>query len=286
MAIKFIIDSASDVLPEEAAKAGVIHVPMMVRFGDTEYLDTVDLTHREFYEKLIESDTLPATSQVPPAIFEQIFSEATANGDTAIMITISSSLSGTYQSACLAASTFNGKVRVIDSDSVCVGERILLEMGLKLQAEGVTDPDEMEAALNEAKGHIRVLALLDTLEYLRKGGRVSGAAAFAGGILGIKPVITADHGKVALIGKARGSKQGNNLLRELVGKVGGIDFSKPFALAYSGLSDALLQKYIADSAELLEEAPDGLPVYTIGCAIGTHAGPGAIAVAFFEKNNP
>ena len=284
MAIKFLIDSASDVLPEEAEALGVIHVPMSVRFGDSEYLDTINLTHREFYEKLIESDTLPATSQIPPAVFTNLFEKATANGDTVIAITISSGLSGTYQSACLAASAFGNRVRVIDSLSVCVGERILLEYGLRLADEGKST-DEIVDILNDKKGHIRVLALLDTLEYLKKGGRISAAAALAGGVLGIKPVITVDGGKVALVGKARGSRQGNNLLRELVSKVGGIDFTMPYALAYSGLSDSLLQKYIADSPELLEGVPEPLPIYTVGCAIGTHAGPGAVAVAFFEKES-
>ena len=281
MAIKFIIDSASDVLPAEAEKLGIIQIPMTVRFGDTEYRDTVDLTHREFYEKLIESDVMPATSQIPPAVFSEYFANATADGSTAIVITISSGVSGTYQSACLAARDFGDRVRVIDSTTVCIGERLLLEYGLRLAAEGMS-ADELVATLEAEKCHIRVLALLDTLEYLKKGGRISSAAALAGGVLGIKPVITADNGKVGVIGKARGSRQGNNLLRELVAKVGGIDFSMPFALAYSGLSDSLLQKYIADSAELLEGSPEPLPIYTIGCAIGTHAGPGAIAVAFFE----
>lgn len=283
MAIKFIIDSASDVLPDEAERLGVVHVPMTVRFGEAEYSDAVTLTHREFYERLIETDTLPTTSQIPPAVFSNIFENVTANGDTAIVITISSELSGTYWSACLAADAFGDKVRVINSESVCIGERILLEYGLRLASEGKT-ADEIEAMLNGEKRHVRVLALLDTLEYLKKGGRISAAAALAGGVLGIKPVITVDDGKVAVIGKARGSRQGNNLLRELIQKVGGIDFSLPFALAYSGLSDVLLKKYISDSTELLDGAPDGeLPIYTVGCTIGTHAGPGAVAVAFFEK---
>lgn len=95
--------------------------------------------------------------------------------------------------------------------------------------------------------------------------------------------ISLEDGEVSLIGKARGSKQGNNLLRELIEKCGGINFEKPFALAYSGLSDKLLQKYIKDSAELWEGKVEELPISTVGCAIGTHAGPGAIAIAFFEK---
>ena len=106
--------------------------------------------------------------------------------------------------------------------------------------------------------------------------------AFAGGLLAIKPVIAAVDGAVELVGKARGSRQGGNLLRELVAK-SGIDFDRPLCLAYSGLSDELLKKYIEDSADLWRGHTDELPVHTVGCAIGTHAGPGAVAVAFFEK---
>lgn len=282
MAIKFIVDSGSDILPAEAEELGIIHIPLTVRFGSDEYRDAVDLTHKEFYERLIESDTLPATSQITPAVFEEYFRKATEYGDTVICFTVSSKLSGTYQSACLASGMVNGKVYVVDSESVCVGERILVQRGLELMEDGLS-AEEIVERLNTEKKHVRVLALLDTLEYLKKGGRISSAVAFAGGVLGIKPVATFVDGEITLMGKARGSKQGNNLLRELVNKVGGINFDKPFALAYSGLSDKLLMKYIEDSAEILEGQSEDLPISTVGCVIGTHAGPGAIAVAFFEN---
>ena len=149
-------------------------------------------------------------------------------------------------------------------------------------AEKGFSPIEVVKTLEEEKHHIRLMALVDTLEYLKRGGRVSKAVAFAGGVLNIKPVIALEEGEVVMLGKARGSKQANNLLRELVKSCGGIDFSRPLCLAYSGLSDAMLQKYILDSAELWEGCTDSLPVATVGCAIGTHAGPGAVAVAFFE----
>ena len=105
----------------------------------------------------------------------------------------------------------------------------------------------------------------------------------AGTLLSIKPVIGLDDGAVAMIGKARGSKQGNNLLRLLISQCGGINFDMPFCLAYSGLSDAMLKKYITDSAELWQGKTEHLPIATVGCAIGAHAGPGAIAIAFFES---
>ena len=282
MAIQFIVDSASDILPEEAEKLGIIHLPLKVLFGTEEYADAVSLSHRAFYERLVESDTLPTTCQIPPAEFDGVFKTVTDRGDTAVVVTVSGELSGTYQSAMIAAQEYPGKVFVVDSRSVCIGERILVLRGLELEKDGLTAA-QIAAALEEEKDSIRVMALLDTLEYLKNGGRISAATALAGSLLSIKPVITLEDGKVVMAGKARGSRQGNNLLREMIQKCGGINFSKPFALAYSGLSDALLQKYISDCAELWQGQAQELPVTTVGCAIGTHVGPGAIAIAFFQK---
>ena len=284
MAIKFIIDSASDIVPAEAERLGLIHLPMVVRFGDKEYLDAVTLSHSEFYEKLIESDELPTTSQISPATYDDAITEALHTCDTVIIITVSSKLSGTYQSAVIAAQEHDGKVFVVDSESVCIGERLLILRALEMQSQGLS-AEQIVEQLNEEKKHIRVMALVDTLEYLKKGGRISAATAFAGGLLSIKPVIAIENGEVAVIGKARGSKNANNLLRELVTKCGGINFDKPYALAYSGISDTLLQKYIEDSKEIWEHGTSSLPITTVGCSIGTHAGPGAVAVAFFETNN-
>lgn len=282
MAIRFIIDSAADIIPSEAEALGLIHIPLKVMFGEMEYSDAVDLTHKEFYEKLIEGDEFPKTSQINPNTFASVFRKVVDDGDTAVVITLSGKLSGTYQSAMIAAEDFEGKVFVVDSENVCIGERILIQYGLKLRDQGFHS-SEIAAELDVQKKHIRVLALLDTLEYLKKGGRISAAVAFAGNVLSIKPVIAVENGEVSLVGKARGSKKGNNLLRELIANCGGINFDKPYALAYSGLSDHLLQKYIEDSAEIWAPHAEKLPISSVGCTIGTHVGPGAVAVAFFEN---
>jgi len=282
MAIRFIIDSAADIIPSEAEALGLIHIPLKVMFGEIEYSDAIDLTHKEFYEKLIESDEFPKTSQINPDTFASVFQKVVDDGDTAVVITLSGKLSGTYQSAMIAAEDFEGKVFVVDSENVCIGERILIQYGLKLRDQGF-HASEIAAELDVQKKHIRVLALLDTLEYLKKGGRISAAVAFAGNVLSIKPVIAVENGEVSLVGKARGSKKGNNLLRELIANCGGINFDKPYALAYSGLSDHLLQKYIEDSAEIWAPHAEKLPISSVGCTIGTHVGPGAVAVAFFEN---
>ena len=255
---------------------------MSITFGETQYLDGVELDPKRFYELLIESDTLPKTAQISPYTFEQEFEKVIAQGDTPIAITISSKLSGTYQSACIAAEKFEGKAFAVDSLNAALGEAILIYWAAELIERGL-EADKIVDELNAAKTKIKLIALLDTLEYLKKGGRISSATAFAGELLSIKPVISVTDGEVKSIGKARGSKKGNNLLMELVEKSGGIDFDMPYTLAYSGTSDSMLKKYIEDSARLWQGKTENLPVLEIGATIGTHVGPGAIAVAFFEK---
>ena len=282
MAIQLIIDSASDIPVSYAKEHNLTYLPLPVTIGEKQYLSGVDITPQEFYEILIESDCLPVTSQVSPFGYEQAFRAAIAQGDTPVAITLSSKLSGTYQSACIAAANFDGKAFVVDSRNVSLGEAILVYYAERLIAQGLS-PQQLIEALDHMKQKIKVIALLDTLEYLKKGGRIPAAVAAIGGLLSIKPVIAIVDGAVQLIGKARGSKQGNNLLNEMIASSCGFDFSLPLTLGFSGISDALLQKYITDSRSLWESHIDQLPVLSIGATIGTHAGPGAIGVAFFEQ---
>ena len=257
-------------------------LPLKTIFGEEEFLDGVTMTYKEFYEKLIESDVHPTTSQVPPYDFEEKYAEAKAAGDTVLCITLASKLSGTYQSAHIAAEDYEDIVTIVDSENVAVGEQLLVELAVNLRSEGKS-AKEIAEVLNAEKKKVRLIALLDTLEYLKKGGRISGATAAVGGLLSIKPVIAIEDGEIAVLGKARGSRNGQNLLREYTTKQGEIDFTKPCLLAYTGLSDELLKKYIAESRELYAGFGKELPIRTIGSTIGTHAGPGAIAVAFFVK---
>lgn len=283
MAIRLIIDSASDISQAEAKQWDIEVLPLKTMFGTKEYLDGVTLDHDGFFQKLIESDVLPTTSQLSPFTYAEKFKEAADCGDTVLCITLSAKLSGCYQSAAIAAEDFPDTVKLVDSENVCIGERILVQRALALREEG-RSLEEIVAALEREKKHIRVIALLDTLEYLKKGGRISSAVALAGTLFSIKPVITVQDGEIALLGKARGSKNGSNMLMTLVQKEGGINFDRPYCLAYSGLSDALLRKYIEDSASLYEGRISDLPVTSIGSTIGTHVGPGAIAAAFFVNN--
>ncbi len=277
--IRIITDSGAD-LPQNPHPQITV-LPMTVRFGETEYRDGVDLTPKEFYEKLIETDQLPTTSLVSPLAFETACREAEAAGEEVVIVTISGELSGTYQSACIGAEEFENAYPV-DSRTVAIGEQILVWRGVQLAEEGKS-AKEIAAILTEERNELHVLAVLDTLEYLKKGGRISSAAAFVGGALSIKPVVTTKDGKVAVIGKARGSKNGNNYLMKEIEATSGIDFSRPLRLGYTGLGDELLQKYIRDSHDAWAGHEEALLVSHIGPTIGTHVGPGAIAVAFFAK---
>lgn len=282
MAIKILIDSASDISKQESEKLGVYLMPIIVNFDDEEYFDGVNLLPKKFYEKLIESDVLPKTSQISPYRYEEAFKELTENGDQVIAITLSSKLSGTYESAVQASGKFNGKVFVIDSLSAAIGERLLCQYAQKLIDKNLS-ATEIVKELNAAKKKLNIIAMVNTLEYLKKGGRISKTVAFAGELLSIKPVIAVIDGEVKLIGKAMGSKKANNLLNTLVQKKGGINFDMPFGVVWSGLDDSTLQKYIKDSSHLWESHTSKVPSYIIGSTIGTHVGPGAIGVAFFEN---
>ena len=279
MRVRIIIDSTTDLAPELRGQVEI--VPLTVSFGTEEYIDGVTITHEEFYSKLIESDVLPTTSQATPAAFAEVFEEVAAAGDSAVVITVASQLSGTCQSARIAAEDYNN-IYVVDSGSVTLGAGILAEYALRCARSGMTAA-EIAGLLERKKEDICLIAMLDTLEYLKKGGRISAAVAFAGGLLNIKPVVNVKDGVINMLGKARGSKQGNNLLVQEIEKTGGIDFDMPILLGYSGLSDALLKKYITDSAPLWENGIDTLRYTSIGSVVGTHAGPGAIAAAFFHK---
>ena len=201
--------------------------------------------------------------------------------DSAVIITLSSKLSGTYQSAVIAASDYEN-VYVVDSSSVAIGTSILTEFALQCLEEGMSAA-EIAETLEKKKEDVCLIAMLDTLEYLKKGGRISPTVAFAGGLLNIKPVVNIENGVINILGKARGSKQGNNLLVQEIQKAGGIDFSLPILLGYTGLTDVLLKKYIDDSKALWENGTENLRYTSIGSVIGTHTGPGVIAAAFFRK---
>lgn len=280
MAVRIITDSGFDV--PDASDARLTVLPLSITFGDTTYADGVDLTNDRFFELLIESDELPKTSQATPYAYTQIFERVRAAGDEAVVITLSSGLSGTYQSALTAAADYP-EVHVVDSKSVTIAQGILVQYALRLVDEGHTAA-EVASMVESARERLVLLALLDTLEYLKRGGRIPKSVGTIGELLSIKPVVGVRDGEVVMLGKARGSKNGRNLLHQEVEK-NGIDFTMPVLIGYSGLSDKLLRKYLEDSRAIWEDkvAEEDLPITSVGATVGTHVGPNAIALAFFRR---
>ncbi len=279
MKTRIIVDSTADLLPEQQCLVSV--VPLTVHFGEEEYIDGVTIDHKTFYEKLEQSEILPTTSQATPDAFMKEFEKVKNNQEEAVVITLSCNFSGTYQSATIAAQDYDN-IYVVDSGSAAIGSGILVQMALELAQQGM-DAKSIAQKLEQEKEKIVIVALVDTLEYLKKGGRISKTVAFAGAVLNIKPVLSVVRGEIQMLGKARGSQMGNNLLVQEIAKAGGADFSKPILLGYSGTSDASLLKYMEDSRHIWEQAKNKIQYTTIGSVIGTHAGPGAVAVAFFKN---
>ena len=283
MSVRIITDSGFDIPGEAATDPRVTVLPLGITFGDTTYADGVDLTNDRFYELLIEGDGLPKTSQVTPYQYQQAFEEVRAAGDEAVVITLSGALSGTCQSAVTAAADYP-EVHVVDGKNATIGQGILVLYALRLVEQGL-GAAQIAAQLEEARERVCLLALLDTLEYLKRGGRIPKSVGAIGELLNIKPVVTVRNGEVAMLGKARGSKNGRNLLHQEVEK-SGIDFDMPVLLGYTGLSDKLLRKYLDDNRSIWEGriSEDKLPITSVGATIGTHVGPGAIALAFFRAH--
>ena len=277
MRVKIIVDSTADLAPQVKAQMSAV-VPLSVFFGDDEYKDGVTITPQMFYEMLAANKNLPTSSQPTPAAFEEAYEKATADGSEVVVITISSRLSGTYQSATIAAEDFPG-VYVVDSRSAALGTGVLAEYALRLAEEGKSG-EQILNILMEKRKQVHLYAILDTLEYLKKGGRVSAATAVVGGMLNVKPLIGADEdGKIVTVGTARGMKKAFATLNENCAKNGGIDYNMPTLVAYTGLSDENMRKYLEENADLW---PSDTNTTIVGATVGVHAGPGAVAVGFFS----
>lgn len=279
MNVRIITDSTADL--RSALVGKVPFVPLTINFGEEEFVDNVTMGRKAFYEYLAVCKELPKTSQPTPDAFSREYEKAIAAGEKVVVLTVSSKLSGTYQSANIAAMDYPDDVFVVDTLSAAIGVGVLAELAYGLAEQGMT-AEEIVAKLEEEKHNLVLLAALDTLEYLVRGGRLSKVAGLAGGLLNIKPVITLKDGEIAVIGKARGTKQANVMMNKAIEGAGGVDPEKPVLFGYTGLQDDLLQKYVEESAEVFA-AVDHDEHTIISGAIGTHVGPGAYASAFFRK---
>ena len=279
MSVRIVVDSTANM--HEPTLSQVTVVPLNVNFGEETYIDGVTIDHKTFYEKLTTSSVLPKTSQPSPAAFAAVYEEAKQAGDTLVVLCVSSLLSGTYQSAMIAAEDYDN-VYVVDTLHVANSSGILAEYALQLANEGKSAQEIVDAVLSERE-HVQLYALLDTLEYLEKGGRISKTAAFAGTLLSLKPMLCLKNGSLSSMGKARGMKQGHQMLMKEL-RAADIDFSKPYLVAYSGLSDELMQTFLKTSDAIWPEGAQGVRTVPLCSVVGTHAGPGAVVATFFKKH--
>lgn len=280
MAVKFIIDAGCDLNQQQAESMGVKLIPMTIRFGAEEYRSGVNISNKEFYEKLTTSKENPTTSQPTPYEYEQAYEKVVSAGDEAVVLCVSSALSGTYQSATIAADGYEDRIYVIDTRAVSLGQKILLDYAIGLRDKGMSAKEIFEE-LELKKQDIRVYGAVETLEYLIRGGRLSKAAGAVGSVLGIRPVLYLTDGGLGVAGKARGPKAAITMTHKLMAETG-IDYSLPFAVGYTGNDASVLEPFL--------NAPDSVwtgmetPVFNVGSTVGTHTGPGLFLAAFFHKS--
>ena len=280
MAIRFLTDSTADISPAEAKERGIGFVPLTVSFGDEAFRDNIDIDHTAFYEKLTASDVFPKTSQPSPTDFLPFFREAKEAGDSVICLLISASLSGTVQSALLAKEICEyDSIYVIDSLEAIIGLRMLVDLGMILRDEGKS-AEEIVAELEDAKHRVRLFAMVDTLEYLHKGGRLSAASAVVGTILKVKPLVTLKEGALEVIGKARGVKDAYRTLLSMAGDTLSLDPRLPVYYGYTR-DQSLCEPFKALADE--KYGLTGTKMYSVGAVIGAHVGPGAVVMGYLEK---
>lgn len=273
--IKIVTDSASDLAPDLAERHDITVVPLTIRFGDTEFLDRRDLTPDEFWSRCTSSPVLPETAAPPPGAFQQTFEQAAAAGhDGVVCICLSAALSATFQAATSAAQSVGGDfpVRVIDSRSITMGQGMMALSAARLSAEG-KGIDDVAGLVQELMTRTRVFGALDTLDYLKKGGRIGGASAFLGSLLSIKPIIEVRDGVVEAESRQRTRTRS---LRYLVDKVRQHGTIEQLAVLNAAAPD------IEDLRTMMAEVypREETILADVGPIIGAHSGPGTVGVVF------
>jgi len=279
--IRIVTDSACDLPPATAAEHKIDIVPLTVRIGDTEYVDRRDLTPKEFWAKSSQSKQLPETAAPSPGAFEEAYRAAASAGATGIVcVTLSADLSATYQSAQLGADAVKDTipVRVIDSRSVTIAQGLLAIAGAEAAAAGKSI-DEVAAVIEAKIPRMRVFAALDTLENLKKGGRIGAARAALGSMLNIKPLIQVENGAVEEAGKQRTRSRSLDQLIDIA-KAHGAASAKPLAVMHGDAPD--VDAFVDNLCSALGRSRDDILIGDIGSVVGTHAGPRVIGIAYDE----
>lgn len=279
MTIAVITDSASDIPTALADELGIIVVPLHVRFGTIELLDRVELRSQQFWQRCSESDELPRTAAPSPGAFEEAFRAAHASGaGGAVCVTISAKLSATREAASQAGRAVAGDfaVEVVDSASVTMGEGFVAVEAAEAARRGGSLDDVVAAAVS-ARGRTRVFGLIDTLDNLKRGGRIGGAAAALGTLLSIKPVIEVRDGMVEQESKQRTRARS---MRYLADKIKAAAPLERLAVLNTNATD------IGELVHLLSDVPIATPLVVgdIGPVVSTHAGPGAIGAAWLQPS--
>lgn len=281
MSVRIITDSSADLTITDAQRLGAEIVSMSIQFGEKSYLDGVDLEKAQFYRMLAEGKESPSTAQPTPADFLKPLEAARAAGDEAVVITLSSVLSGTYQSALIAKEMCGyGPIYVVDSLSATAGVQIMTEYACKLRDQGL-DAKDIAEKVAELKGRIRIFAVIDTLEYLRRGGRLSNLQAGLGTVTKLKPVISVREGAVAVVGKAFGTVAATKQLLKFLSEHP-VDNDFPAFALYSDDKDRV-DEFLPKLREV-NALPQDLRFCSIGPTIGTHIGPGAVGMAYVEQS--
>lgn len=278
--IKIIVDSGSDISQEGAEGLGIIVLPLEVAFGEKSYQDGISLSGEAFYEKLSSCKGFPKTSQINSFAYQEAFEKEIAQGNEVLCLTLSGKLSGCYQSANFAKGSMKGKIEVVDTENVSLGEAILVKAALFYIKKGLS-LEELVSKLTALRKRVKVFALLDTLEFLRRSGRISKAVAFLGEALGFKPIVSVKDGEVALAGKTLGRKSAPLAMKKLIDKCGGIDEGLPSGAAFGGAPKEDFSSFLVRIG--FKIVGNKNTPYQIGAAIGSHVGPGAMEIAFFAK---
>ena len=272
MTVRIVTDSACDLRGDEVDQLGIEVVPLSIRFGETEYTDREELSVEQFYRELAAAETLPETAAPAPGRFDQAFRRQLDVGATGIVcINLSAALSATMQSARTAADDIDTDIRVVDSRSISVGLGSIVIAAAEMAADGATT-DQIEAAVADLSDRTHVIAALDTLEYLKKGGRIGGAQALLGSMLAIKPILDLSSGEVQEASKQRTRKKALAWLRD---KLAEYDDPQNVAIMHAQAPDLDDFLWMIDGVVDIREAR----VEVIGPVVGTHAGPGVIGFA-------